>query len=459
MEIPENCRRRTVPGWCVIGSAGGRRVKRLFEVSPTLIAVVCAGMFFNTSANAATQNLCVDPSNTPHCSATIQDAVDQAKTDAVITVVAGTFDENIAINTGASPKKLSIVIQGAGVGGTIVDGGALDSVFNIGPKTTVTLSKMTIQNGEHSVTDNGDFGGGVRSLATKTTIEDCFITGNSVPNGVGSGGGVAVADAPGPAQSLTISDSTISDNSASNDGGGLSFSTGGTATISNSRISGNSAGFGAGISVGDSKVVIQNSTISGNTALSDGAGIWIDGKALTILDSTISGNLSRTDQAMESHGGGINSLSTAVTLNNVTIASNTASVGGGIDAQLIDAHSGRTFSSSNSIIADNTGASSSPDCAGNLDSTGYNLILDATGCTITGKVSTDLLGMDPELQALSLNPPGSTETQAPMPGSPVLKAGNPGSPNGKTGHCLPTDQRGVSRSKGACDIGAYQLSS
>jgi hypothetical protein len=117
------------------------------------------------------------------------------------------------------------------------------------------------------------------------------------------------------------------------------------------------------------------------------------------------------------------------------------------------------FSSSNSIIADNTGTSSAPDCSGGLDSTGYNLILDATGCTITGNVSTDILGMDPELQALSLNPPGSTETQAPMPGSPVLKAGNPGSPNGKTGHCLPTDQRGVARSKGACDIGAYQLSS
>src|SRR5450755_1314699 len=95
MEIPENCRRRTVRGWCAVGSAAAGWVKRLFEVSPTFIAIACAGLFFNASASAATQNLCVDPSNTPHCSATIQDAVDQAKTNAVITVVAGTFDENV----------------------------------------------------------------------------------------------------------------------------------------------------------------------------------------------------------------------------------------------------------------------------------------------------------------------------------------------------------------------------
>jgi hypothetical protein len=156
---------------------------------------------------------------------------------------------------------------------------------------------------------------------------------------------------------------------------------------------------------------------------------------------------------MESHGG-IDSLEATVTLNNVTIANNTASVGGGVDT-----HVGKSLTSSNSIIADNTCASSAPDCAGDLDSTGYNLIFDATGCTISGKVSTDILGHDPELQSLSLNLPGSTETQEPQPGSPALKAGNPGNPNSKNGHCLPTDQRGVKRSTGKCDIGSYQLSS
>ena len=123
MEISENCGRGS-GARRAIGSAGGSRFKRLVEVSQMVIAVSCVGVFFNAGTSAAAQNLCVDPSNTPKCSATIQDAVDLAKKNAVITVVAGTFFENVVINTGMAPKKLSLVIQGAGVGSTIVDGGS-----------------------------------------------------------------------------------------------------------------------------------------------------------------------------------------------------------------------------------------------------------------------------------------------------------------------------------------------
>jgi len=457
MKIPENCSSASVRAWCAAGSAGGRQLKRLVKVSQTFVAVACVGVFFNAGVSSAAQNLCVNPSNTPHCYATIQDAVDHAKSNAVMTVVAGTFHENVAINTGASPKNLSLVIQGAGIGNTIVDGGALDSVFNVGPKATLTLSKMTIQHGERS--GSQELGGGVRSLATKTTIENCLVTDNSVPDG--GGGGVGVE-----AGSLTISNSTLSDNSALGGGGGLFFATttSKTATITNSTISGNTGNEGAGITVGAlSKATIRNSTISGNIATEDdgsppiGGGIFVDGKALTILDSTISGNLAQTGLANPSRGGGIYSLEATVTLNNVTIADNTASNGGGI--YTIETEPGKSFSSSNSIIADNTGALSAPDCAGDLDSSGYNLILETTGCTISGKASTDILGMDPMLLPLTLNSPGLTETQALQAGSPALKAGNPGTPNGKGGHCLPTDQRGVKRTTGKCDIGAFQLSS
>jgi hypothetical protein len=188
------------------------------------------------------------------------------------------------------------VIQGAGVGNTVVDGGMVDSVFDVGPKTTLSLSKMTIQNGERSGSE--EFGGGVRSVATKITIEDCLISGNAVP--IGGGGGVGVE-----AGSLTIRNSTISDNSAFGGGGGLFFATtiSKTATITNSTISGNSGNEGAGITVGAfSNATISSSTISGNTAFRIdgseplGGGIFVDGKSLTILDSTISGNLARTDK-------------------------------------------------------------------------------------------------------------------------------------------------------------------
>jgi len=144
-----------------------------------------------------------------------------------------------------------------------------------------------------------------------------------------------------------------------------------------------------------------------------------------------------------------------VTLNNVTVADNTAAIGGGIDTQARMS----SITSGNSIIADNGATVSSADCAGNVKSAGYNLFFDTTGCSISGKASTDITGQDPLLQPLFLNLPGTTETQEPQAGSPALKAGNPGSPNGSGGHCLPTDQRGVKRLTGKCDIGAFQLSS
>jgi hypothetical protein len=452
MKISEKQKSGSVRARRVIGSAPGRRHQRLIEVSQMVIAVIAVSVFFNTGTSAAAQNLCVDPSNTPACSATIQEAVDLAKKSAVITVATGTFHENVVINTGAKPKKVVLLIQGGGVGNTIVDGGGLNTVFNIGSKASVTLSKMTIQNGVNSGSQG--LGGGVSSLGTKLTIENCLITNNSVSDGAGGGVGMEVG-------SLTISNSTLSDNNAFGGGGGLFFATTSakpTATIIDSTISGNSGNEGAGILIGaSSKATIRGSTISGNTAVAVlgspalGGGIFIDGKALNILDSTISGNVA---EGPTSHGGGIDSLTATVTLNNVTIAGNTAAIGGGIDT-----HVGKSFKSSNSIIAVNTGTTLAPDCDGNLDSTGYNLLFDTTGCSISGKASTDIDGQDPLLQPLFLNLPGTTETQEPQGGSPALKAGNPGSPNGSGGHCLPTDQRGVKRPAGKCDIGAFQLSS
>jgi hypothetical protein len=423
----------------------------MHTVPHTLAAIICTAIFFCSTGEAA-QRLCVDPSNTAKCSATIQGAINKAKSGAVITVVAGTFFENVTINTGSKPKGLTLAIQGAGPGTTIVDGGGAGIVFDVGGKAALTLANMTIQNGEN--TANQGLGGGVSAVGTKLTIQGCEINDNVVTDG--GGGGVGVEAGP-----LTVINSTIRDNSASG-GGGLFFASAEkTATISNSTIRDNLANEGGGIVVGGlGKATIRNSTIDDNQAEEVGGspalggGIFVDGKSVTILDSTISDNLARTDQALASHGGGIDNLNSMVTLNNVTIAENKASVGGGIDT-----HVGKSLISSNSIIADNVDTVSSADCAGSVKSTGYNLLLDPSGCGVSGKTSTDIISEDPLLADLALNPPGTTDTQALGAGSPALEKGNPGSPTGTSGHCLPTDQRGVKRPAGKCDIGAYQSSS
>ena len=401
---------------------GGSRFKRLVEVSQMVIAVSCVGVFFNAGTSAAAQNLCVDPSNTPKCSATIQDAVDLAKKNAVITVVAGTFFENVVINTGMAPKKLNLVIQGAGVGSTIVDGGSAGIVFTVGRKAALTLANMTIQHGENTASQG--LGGGVSAVGTKLTIQDCEINDNVVTDG--GGGGVGVEAGP-----LNVINSTVRDNNASG-GGGLFFASAKkTATISDSTFRDNLANEGGGILIGGlAKATIRNSTIDDNQAAevglspAIGGGIFVDGKSVTILDSTISDNLARTDQPMASHGGGICNLNSTVTLNNVTVADNAASVGGGIDTQA----SMSFITSGNSIIADNRATVSSADCAGNVKSTGYNLILDPSGCGVSGKTSTDIISEDPILADLAPNPPGMTDTQALGAGSPALEKGNPGAP-------------------------------
>jgi hypothetical protein len=414
----------------------------------------------NPCEAAKVQQLCVDPDNSS-CSATIQDAVDQASGDAVITVAAGTFTGNVSINP-QSPKskKLTLAIGGAGPGSTVVDGGDAGQVFSVGPKTTLTLSGMTIQHGK-AITNGG---GGVYSLNSTITIDNCLITENTAY----IGGGIRISGG-----SLTLKNSTVSDNTTSpnpnvsvlavtDDGGGLFVDSGGKLAIADSTITGNTADEGGGILLVGTGT-IQGSTISDNTAApivpagggffvsAEGAGIAVTdiGSSLTILNSTISGNVAQAADSLSSLGGGILNVSAAVTLNNVTIADNQASGGGGVRTT-----HGRRFTTSNSIIADN----GSDDCEGTLDSLGFNLILDASGCSVTGNKATDIIGEDPMLQSLASNPPGTTETQALSEGSPALKAGNPAKPNGKSGHCLPTDQRGVTRPTKACDIGAFQLS-
>jgi hypothetical protein len=405
---------------------------------------VAVFLILRTGANGAI--LCVDPSSL-QCSPTIQGAVDLAKSDDVITVVAGTFFENVTINT-TNPHQLKLTIKGAGAGSTIVDGSGIDSVFNIGRKTTLKLARMTIQHGERGAVQ--DFGGGVRSFGARLTIERCLVIGNSVP--FGGGGGVG-----GQQGSLTVRNSTFSNNSAAA-GGGVEFFPAKKVTIVDSVISDNSANEGGGAAF-NGRVTIRNSTISDNTAFQSedspalGAGIFFDGQHLKIHNSTISKNVARTDQTLPSGGGGLDALGAFVTLNNVTIAENSASSGGGVNSV-----GTAILKTSNSIIAGNSVTLSSPDCAGGLQSRGFNLLGDTTGCIISGDNQTDITGKDSKLGPLSVHRTCKTEGEAPQAGSPALRAGNPRLPNGINGHCLPTDQCGTARTAGSCDIGALQVS-
>lgn len=330
-----------------------------------------------------------------------------------IILPAGVYDLTIA---GASESAAltgdlniteGLTITGSGANNTIIDANGLDRVFDIVSPTPVLISGVTIQGG-----DSGSrAGGGIR---------------------VGSG-------------SLTLASSRVRNNTGS-DAIYVLFSA--ALTITNSRIHNNTD---RGVFVGGTATINQ-STISGNTATNPGAGIASTG-ALTITNSTISGNSTDTD------GGGIRSDGTA-NLYNVTITNNTANAdgvnfdgGGGISAL------GGTFTIRNSIIAGNIhiNASPVPDCSGTISSAGYNLIQNLTGCTISGDTTGNITGVSPNLGPLQNNG-GTTQTHALLTGSLAINAGNPTGCLDQHNALLTTDQRGYARS-GVCDIGAFEYDS
>ncbi|QDU61186.1 hypothetical protein Pan216_20400 [Planctomycetes bacterium Pan216] len=155
----------------------------------------------------------------------------------------------------------------------------------------VTLTNLTITNGQ--VTDAGAdrSGGGVLVQSGNVLVDNVTFSANSVATGENFGGG-ALYNAAG---TVAIRDSTISGNSAPF-GGGIGNAAGASLTIDGSTISGNSAASygGGGIANSGTLSITNSSAISSNIVSSSqnfgGGGIINSGGTLTIQDSTVTGN-------------------------------------------------------------------------------------------------------------------------------------------------------------------------
>jgi hypothetical protein len=240
---------------------------------------------------------------------------------------------------------------------------------------------------------------------------------------------------------LNAMGSTISGNSAGSGGGIGNF---GIATITNSTISGNSAsGSGGGIRNFDT-VTITNSTISGNSASGSGGGIYNEMGTVTITNGTISGN-----SAASFSGGGIIVSSGTANLSFVTIASNSARFGGGISVSNVG-----TVNIKNSIVGNNT-ASTEPNCSGGVTATGANFATDGScraGFSTVPSTGPGGLNLGP-----LANNGGPTQTHALQAGSAAIDAVPSGQCSDVNGNPVIQDQRGVPRPQGSrCDVGAYE---
>jgi hypothetical protein len=421
---------------------------------------------------------------------TLRAAVQEANLKGgTITLNPGTYTLSIAPNdalplaaTGDLDLYGEVTISGGGADKTIVDGGGIDRVFAAQVASRVTITDLTVRNGQ---AQPGADGGGIVNWGN-LTLEDVTVSGNRTRSDA-----TLSADAPGGgifnAATMQLRNCTVTGNSAADVGGGIHNK--GIMTVMQSTISKNTAQADRGGGIGNfNKATVILSTIAGNQATGTGGGIE-NGGSMTLTHSTVSANTGErggginnvgefdmTDSTVSGNtarltGGGIHNAysSTALTgtvqLNNVTIAGNKAGekntsepAGGGVANR-----KQATLKVANSIIAGNSGASGkAPDCRGKILSAGYNLIQNDAGCRIAGSLTGNITDQDAKLGPLADNG-GPTQTMALLTGSPAIGAGNPAKPGSGNGACETSDQRGTARpvnmaGKSVCDIGAFELS-
>jgi len=333
----------------------------------------------------------------------------------------------------------------------------------------VDFSNLTATNTTFSENTGGLGGVGYLYTASDKThtlsISGCTFTGNSSTN---SGGALYVGS-----DTVTIDGSTFTNNTSSYSlyAGGAIYTNGQTPglVITNSTFTDNKAtsvrgGYGGAIFVLN-QASCRGCTFSGNSATANGGAVFAganSGAEFDAVDSTFSGN--------SAFGGGGLATSETMKLASVTITNNTATAahgatGGNGATGGGGGTNGINIYARNTIVAGNH-SGTSPDCDGQIVSQGYDLVGDATNCSVTAsagnQVGTGGSPIDAGLDVLADNS-GPTLTHGLLASSPAGEAGDPGGCTDVAGGPLATDQRGQPRSidgdsdgTARCDIGAFE---
>lgn len=336
--------------------------------------------------------------------------------------------QTIELTSGQLPVTDGVIINGPGASLATISGNKLSRIFQIQTNLGVTISGVTLTEGSDPLggaIDNTIQGGPL-------TIDHCIFQGNIA----GVGGAINCG------YSLTILNSTISNNSAAQAGGGIyligsSFTAPVTLTISGSTVADNSAQRGAGILLASqfsatASLSLIDSTLSGNQANDVGGGLSLSGPQLnvTIRNATVSGN-----SAVNAGGGiALGNAGGIFLVQNSTVTANSAGMGGGIRRT----SGSMTVELESSIVAGNTAISSGADASTSGTVTAVKSLI-GTGVGI-GVLNADvttstLLGQPPLLGPLSNNG-GPTRTHLPLSGSPAFD-------NGSNPANVANDQRGT----------------
>jgi hypothetical protein len=262
--------------------------------------------------------------------------------DTISFAVTGT----ITLTAGELLIGSQIKVTGPGAAALTISGNNTSRIFNINVTNPFAISGLTLTGGK-----SVNFGGAIAQTAdaASLTVEDCVITGNVAdPAQLAPGGGIYLTSN----SSLTVRRSTIANNSARR-GGGIYFFNGGSLTMDGCTVTGNfqtnSANGGGGIyfygQVGVGGFLISNSTVSGNTASGQGGGFSViePQGTFTIRNSTIANNSS----AAAFGGGGVSLLGTSP----ATLEVQSSIISGNVNADAPDIYAYTYYPSTVSVNA------------------------------------------------------------------------------------------------------------
>jgi hypothetical protein len=306
------------------------RVDTTADTSPSDPAAACAsGNAGTCSLRAAVAAADQDSGNTDEIS---------IPPNTSLTLVSGTLDltnsmlifsNGASINGGGSrpfseTAPVNVHLRGVNItGGSAVDGGGIDL-----DQGTLTLSSVTVSENDSSVAGGGIFvNAGAQLWAYNSTI------GANLTNG--QGGGlflVGTAHLSG----TTVGGPTAGSGNEASTGAGIFTSGTGTLTASKCTISNNFAGptYGAGVGIfNEGELRVFNSAIGGNVAAHGGEGVGLTNVGTAYLSGTSLDGNSITESTITSSvaGAGIYDAGTAMSLKNVSLDGNSASVLGVAD--------------------------------------------------------------------------------------------------------------------------------